>query len=579
MANNRRPQIMICSLMTSAAMLGYSAALRAEAAAPSKTWTVAQAAQQAPDDTAEEADPTKRDRKRRRHQGQGEDNQPPQGQPSPPVNPAPKAVAPVPPKAPVAQPLPPKAAPPPAPIAKPVPPPAPPANKAVAPRPAQPFAPMYHNKQVEPQPHAKPSHPAFNAIRGTNVKPRQPDVPPRPAHATPPPPAPVKAAPAVEPAVQVPTPPASKPPVKNLQDLQALRQRKVESGGRVVITEPDQRTIIKQNNQVIIKHDETARMRRLDPNARVERGKLGQQTTIIDRPGGAQVVTETDRKGNLIRRYRRDGDGREQVIIDNRKRDKFGRNLAIGLGIVAGAAILNEIVNVPPPRVDIPRDKYVVRGDDASEDDVYEAFNAPPLDRLDRRYSLDQVRATRNLRERMRRVDLDDINFETGSWEVDPSEYSKLERVARAMSRVISRNPNEVFLIEGYTDAVGAADDNLTLSDRRAESVAEVLTREFDVPPENLTTQGYGEQYLKVRTLRAERANRRVALRRITPLIAQDVPAEPRRWRHDRDEDRPRSENRYDDRSDDRYQEPPPPEPDRYREPDGDFRRYDRERN
>ena len=57
-----------------------------------------------------------------------------------------------------------------------------------------------------------------------------------------------------------------------------------------------------------------------------------------------------------------------------------------------------------------------------------------------------------------------------------------------------------MFLIEGHTDAVGADEDNLSLSDRRAESVAVALTEQFQVPPENLVTQGYGEQYLKVQT-------------------------------------------------------------------------------
>jgi outer membrane protein OmpA-like peptidoglycan-associated protein len=34
-------------------------------------------------------------------------------------------------------------------------------------------------------------------------------------------------------------------------------------------------------------------------------------------------------------------------------------------------------------------------------------------------------------------------------------------------------------------------------------------------------TQGYGEQYLKVPTEEPERENRRVTVRRITPLVAQ----------------------------------------------------------
>ncbi len=58
------------------------------------------------------------------------------------------------------------------------------------------------------------------------------------------------------------------------------------------------------------------------------------------------------------------------------------------------------------------------------------------------------------------------------------------------------------------------------MSDRRAEAVAEALTNVFAIPPENLATQGYGEQYLKIGTEEPERENRRVAIRRITPLVA-----------------------------------------------------------
>ena len=42
------------------------------------------------------------------------------------------------------------------------------------------------------------------------------------------------------------------------------------------------------------------------------------------------------------------------------------------------------------------------------------------------------------------------------------------------------------------------------------------------------TTQGYGEQYLKVQTQEPSRENRRVAVRRVTPLIQQDAANAPR---------------------------------------------------
>ena len=51
------------------------------------------------------------------------------------------------------------------------------------------------------------------------------------------------------------------------------------------------------------------------------------------------------------------------------------------------------------------------------------------------------------------------------------------------------------------------------------KSLALALTEYFDVPPENMIVQGYGESDLKVATQDAERANRRAAVRRITPLL------------------------------------------------------------
>ena len=64
-------------------------------------------------------------------------------------------------------------------------------------------------------------------------------------------------------------------------------------------------------------------------------------------------------------------------------------------------------------------------------------------------------------------------------------------------------------------------DNNLSLSDRRAQAVAEILSETFDVPPENLVTQGYGEQHLKIDTQGPEPRNRRVSIINITALMAE----------------------------------------------------------
>jgi outer membrane protein OmpA-like peptidoglycan-associated protein len=46
-----------------------------------------------------------------------------------------------------------------------------------------------------------------------------------------------------------------------------------------------------------------------------------------------------------------------------------------------------------------------------------------------------------------------------------------------------------------------------------------MLSSNFEIPPENLVTQGYGEQFLKVPTEAPERESRRVAIRRIIELV------------------------------------------------------------
>ena len=271
----------------------------------------------------------------------------------------------------------------------------------------------------------------------------------------------------------------------------------------MIITEPGGRTIIREGDRTIIRRDESARFRIGARDFREER--RGREVYYYaTMPDGARVVTIVDDNGRLIRRTR-EFRGQEYVLIDNRPRG--GRDgLFLSLDIAA-------------PRVSIPRERYIVDADVASRGDIEEAFEAEPVERLERRYSLDEVRQSAPLRQYVRSVDLDSITFDTGSWDVRDDQIKKLENVGMAMEAAVKKNPRTVFMIEGHTDAVGADEDNLSLSDRRAESVAEILTKYFDVPAENLTTQGYGEQYLKVQTDGAEERNRRVTVRNITPLL------------------------------------------------------------
>jgi OmpA-OmpF porin, OOP family len=258
------------------------------------------------------------------------------------------------------------------------------------------------------------------------------------------------------------------------------------------------------SGQEFVRHDELERFRFGARDIRVQQDR-GETRTIVVRPDGSQIVTVTSPDGRLLRRIRRDQGGREFIIIDNTFRDP--------------AAVGGFYVSLPPPVIRIPYDRYIVDAEAASPDLIYDTLEAPPVDRIERRYSLDEIRYSPSVRQLMPSIDLNTINFETGSWDIAPDQAARLQVIADGLNRAIERNPREVFLIEGHTDAVGNDTDNLSLSDRRAESAATLLTQQFGVPAENLTSQGYGSQYLKEQTSGPSRINRRVTVRRITPLL------------------------------------------------------------
>ena len=291
------------------------------------------------------------------------------------------------------------------------------------------------------------------------------------------------------------------------QRLDQLRNERQQTqvGNQTVIVEQN-RTIIREGGHDIIRHDEADRFRFNAREVNVER-RGNNTVTVVVRPDGMRIVTEVDESGRLLRRIRRDLTGREFVLIDNSFEPR-------------GPGYAGFFVELPPPVIRVPRELYIREAARATAEDIYLTLMAPPVDRIERHYALDEIRYSEPLRARMPRVDIDTVNFESGSWEITPDQSERLAFVAQGIVRAIQRNPREVFLVEGYTDATGNDVDNLSLSDRRAESVAVMLTNQFGVPAENLTTQGYGKQFLKIPTDGPERANRRVAVRRITPLLA-----------------------------------------------------------
>ncbi|WBL79144.1 OmpA family protein [Bradyrhizobium xenonodulans] len=288
-----------------------------------------------------------------------------------------------------------------------------------------------------------------------------------------------------------------------IADMHSQRREVVE-GGRTVYTEPDRIIIRDPGGQAYVRGNDLYRFRYGARDIRTD--TVGGETrTVVVRPDGSEIVTVVGADGSLLRRIRRDPRGREIVIIDNSYRDP--------------RAVGGFYVDAPPPVVNIPYDRYIVDAQEASPQVIYETMRAPPVQRIDRRYSLDEIRYSPNVRMQMPSIDVNSINFETGSWTIPPEQAARLQAIADGLNQAIQANPQAVFLIEGHTDAVGNDVDNLSLSDRRAQAAAELLTQQFGVPAENLTSQGYGEQYLKEQTQGPSAINRRVTVRNITPLL------------------------------------------------------------
>lgn len=265
------------------------------------------------------------------------------------------------------------------------------------------------------------------------------------------------------------------------------RQVALSAPDRVVVTRPD-------GSQEVIK-DEVALLRQPGSTVSTENFDDGSSRTIVTRQDGSRVITIRDADLRVLRRTLVSADGTQTRLID-------------------------ETTDVQPVDVTtLPAPAPVPAQRGLNEDELRAALQREAV--VDRRFSLSQVRNIPEVRALVAPVNIDAITFDTGSAAIRPDQAQQLASLGRIIQEQVSANPREIFMIEGHTDTVGSEAYNLALSDRRAESVALALAEYFRVPPENLVTQGYGEQFLLVRAEGDIRENRRASVRRITDLLAQ----------------------------------------------------------
>lgn len=108
------------------------------------------------------------------------------------------------------------------------------------------------------------------------------------------------------------------------------------------------------------------------------------------------------------------------------------------------------------------------------------------------------------------RIAIYGITFDFDSAALRPESLPQIEQ----LGTLLTDNPDLAVVIVGHTDSLGAFDYNLSLSQRRAQSVVDVLIADFGIDPARLTPAGAG-MVSPVATNRTEEGrarNRRVEI-------------------------------------------------------------------
>lgn len=204
---------------------------------------------------------------------------------------------------------------------------------------------------------------------------------------------------------------------------------------------------------------------------------------------------------------------RRRMIAERHRREEQ-------LALEAGNDDLDITINInisndrPPP----PRYVFAAEVDD---EELEEVLVAPPRKSFKQRYNLEEIAVEPRLRESVSRIEIDTIRFGTNEAFVREEQMQSLDAIASIVERIVRKYPNEVFMIEGHTDAPGSDAYNNRLSKLRAEAIKKALVSYYVIPARNLRTVGLGERFLKIPTAEAEGENRRVSISRITQLLTE----------------------------------------------------------
>ncbi|MGH7003166.1 MAG: hypothetical protein ACREIP_04390, partial [Alphaproteobacteria bacterium] len=224
-------------------------------------------------------------------------------------------------------------------------------------------------------------------------------------------------------------------PVRTEKGTRMKERRRDERPSDVqVIKQFDNRTIVEVDNNIFVEGSDRPRMSRNAQDVYYEDLPRNRTRETIVRDNGVEIVTIRNRYGDVIQRSRVTSDGREVILSYAPDYDREERTEWRDPGD-----------DLPPLHLTIPVREYIMDAEEVPEEDVYEFFSQPPVERVERLYSIDEVKRSARIRDKVRRVDLDTITFPFGSAEIGEDQIARIESVAKAMAQTLEKNPAETF--------------------------------------------------------------------------------------------------------------------------------------
>lgn len=207
------------------------------------------------------------------------------------------------------------------------------------------------------------------------------------------------------------------------------------------------------------------------------------------------------------------GDTLEQMETTMVTRKHFSKRFALAflaLGALAAPAIAGDLTDKQIiEKLTAPKLTRGLSGQSTATAASLNANDAAFINRIRKTRSLsvadrEQVAALAKSRPQ---VDLE-INFEYNSAQVTPASEPQLHSLGKALTS--AELNGSVFMLGGHTDAKGSDGYNMSLSERRAETVKKFLIDNYQIPAENLVSTGYGKTELKNKSDPFGAENRRV---------------------------------------------------------------------